>query len=111
MIELHIILILMIIGAIVAMEIRDLLSSVIALGAVGIGLSLAFLLLKAPDLAITQLVVEILSVIILIKATVGLKLPQIHKKHQPLYIIAALLFVIIFLFSQQIKILSHFQNI
>ncbi|MFH0763182.1 MAG: hydrogen gas-evolving membrane-bound hydrogenase subunit E [Candidatus Omnitrophota bacterium] len=98
MIELHLILILMIAGAIVAMEIENLLSSVIALGAVGIGLSLAFLLLKAPDLAITQLVVEILSVIILIKATVGLNLPQINKKPQPAYLILAGLFVMAFLY-------------
>jgi len=76
MIELNIILILMIAGAIIAMEIEDLLSSVIALGAVGIGLTLEFLLLRAPDLAITQLVVEILSLIILIKATVAAKAPS-----------------------------------
>jgi uncharacterized MnhB-related membrane protein len=43
MIELHVILVLMIVGAVVAMEIKDLLSSVIALGAVGIGLTLEFL--------------------------------------------------------------------
>lgn len=87
----------MIIGAIVAMEIEDLLSSVIALGAVGVGLSLAFLLLRAPDLAITQLVVEILSVIILIKATVGLNLPPPPKKQHAIYIILAGLFVAAFL--------------
>ena len=76
MLELQVILVLMIIGAVVAMEIEDLLSSVIALGAVGIGLSLQFLLLKAPDLAITQLVVEIISLVLLIKATVGVDTPS-----------------------------------
>ena len=60
----------MILAGIVAVEIEDLLSSVIAVGAVGLGLSLAFLILKAPDLAITQLVVEILCLIILIRATI-----------------------------------------
>lgn len=69
MIELYILLIFMIIGAIIAIEVKDLLSSVIAVGAVGLGLSIVFLLLKAPDVAITQLVVEILCVIILIRAT------------------------------------------
>lgn len=93
MIELHVILILMIIGSIVAMEIRDLLSSVIALGAVGIGLTLAFLLLRAPDLAITQLVVEILSLIILIRATVGVKIPHEKIKERLLYFIFALFFI------------------
>jgi len=70
MLELQIILIFMIIGALIAVKAKDLLSSVIALGAVGLGLSLAFLILKAPDLAIAQLVVEILCVIILIRATI-----------------------------------------
>lgn len=72
---LYIILIMMIIGAIAAIEMKDLLSSVIAVGAVGLALSIAFLVLKAPDLAITQLVVEILCLIILIRATLKKDLP------------------------------------
>lgn len=75
MLDLYIILLFMIIGAIIAAEVKDLLSSVIAVGAAGLGLSLAFLVLKAPDLAITQLVVEILCVIILIRATLKKDLP------------------------------------
>ncbi len=75
MIELYILLIFMIIGAIVAIELKDLLSSVIAVGAVGLGLSIVFLILKAPDVAITQLVVEILCLIILIRATLKRDLP------------------------------------
>lgn len=96
MIELHVVLILMIIGAIVAMEIEDLLSSVIALGAVGMGLTLEFLLLRAPDLAITQLVVEILSVIILIRATVGVKIQHETIRTRLGYFIFAVLFAILF---------------
>jgi multicomponent Na+:H+ antiporter subunit B len=98
MIELHAILILMIIGAVVAMEIEDLLSSIIALGAVGMGLTLAFLLLRAPDLAITQLVVEILSLIILIKATVGVKMPRENIVLRLGYFVFAVLFVATFMF-------------
>lgn len=75
MLELQILLIFMIIGAMIAVKTKDLLSSVIAIGAVGLGLSLAFLILKAPDLAMVQLVVEILCVIILIRATVRKDLP------------------------------------
>lgn len=75
MIELYILLVFMIIGAIIAIEVKDLLSSVIAVGAVGLGLSIVFLILKAPDVAITQLVVEILCVIILIRATLKKDLP------------------------------------
>jgi multisubunit Na+/H+ antiporter MnhB subunit len=63
-------LVLMIIGAIIAIELRDLLSSVVSVGAVGIILTLIFLLLQAPDLAIVQLVVEILALVIMIRATV-----------------------------------------
>lgn len=97
MIELHVIFILMIAAAFVAMEIKDLLSSVIALGAVGFGLTLAFLMLRAPDLAITQLVVEILAVIILIRATIGGKIPQEGLKIRLGYFLFAVLFVAIFL--------------
>jgi len=75
MLELYILLIFMIVGAIVAVELKDLLSSVIAVGAVGLGLSIVFLILKAPDVAITQLVVEILCLIILIRATLKKDLP------------------------------------
>ena len=75
MLELQILLVFMIIGALIAVKAKDLLSSVIALGTVGLGLSLVFLILKAPDLAIAQLVVEILVVIILIRATIRRDLP------------------------------------
>jgi len=75
MIELYALLIFMIIGAVIAIEVKDLLSSVVAVGAVGLGLSIAFLVLKAPDVAITQLVVEILCLIILIRATLKKDLP------------------------------------
>jgi len=75
MIELYVLLIFMILGAIVAIEVKDLLSSVVAVGAVGLGLSIVFLVLKAPDVAITQLVVEILCLIILIRATLKRDLP------------------------------------
>lgn len=75
MVELYALLIFMIIGAIIAIEAKDLLSSVIAVGAVGLALSIALLVLKAPDVAITQLVVEILCLIILIRASLRRDLP------------------------------------
>lgn len=65
----YILLVFAIAGAFIALEVRDLLSSVIAVGAVGLGLSLVFLILMAPDVAITQYIVEIVSVVILIRAT------------------------------------------
>lgn len=105
MLELHIVLILMIIASVVAMEMKDLLSSVIALGAVGFGLTLEFLLLRAPDLAITQLVVEILSLIILIRATVGIKLHPERISSRAGYFIFAVIFTALFMvFSYRVVI-------
>lgn len=61
----------MIIAAIIAVETKDLLSSVICVGAIGFGGSLMFLFLRAPDIAITQIVVEVLALIILIRAAIS----------------------------------------
>lgn len=66
-----IVLIFMVVAALIAIEIRSLLSSVISFGAVGIGMSIAFLFLGAPDLAIVQIAVEVVLLIFLIRATIG----------------------------------------
>jgi len=60
----------MVIGSLVAIETRGLLSSVISVGAVGFALSVVFLLLGAPDLAITQVVVEILVLVVLVRVVI-----------------------------------------
>ncbi|MCK5557900.1 MAG: DUF4040 domain-containing protein [Candidatus Hydrogenedentes bacterium] len=60
----------MLIAALIAVETRDLLSSVIALGAAGFALSIIDLLLGAPDLAITQMVVEVIALVLLIRVVV-----------------------------------------
>lgn len=70
-IYLLVLLIFMIIGAIVAVETKSLLSSVISVGAVGFGLSVSFLFLRAPDLAIVQVAVEVVLLIFLIRATIS----------------------------------------
>ncbi|MCB4757384.1 MAG: DUF4040 domain-containing protein [Elusimicrobia bacterium] len=75
MVELYILFGFMIISALVAIELDDLVSSVIAVSAVGLGLSMAFIVLKAPDVAFTQLVVELLCLIILIRSTIKRDLP------------------------------------
>ncbi|MEW6009399.1 MAG: hydrogen gas-evolving membrane-bound hydrogenase subunit E [Candidatus Omnitrophota bacterium] len=95
--ELQLLLIFMILAAVIAVEVDDLLSSVIAVGAVGLGLSLAFLILKAPDLAITQLVVEILCLIILIRATIKKDLPLIKDGRWLFNTVSTLLFIAVFL--------------
>jgi multisubunit Na+/H+ antiporter MnhB subunit len=56
----------MILGALYAIHAKDLLSAVIACGIVGYGLVICFLLLKAPDLAIVQIVVETITLIIMV---------------------------------------------
>ena len=84
MLELYVIMSFMLIGAVVAVYLRGLLSSVIAVGAVGLGLCVMFLFLKAPDLAITQLVVEILMLVILIRATIGRGVSRIKYRSGPL---------------------------
>lgn len=61
-----IMLILMILGSIYSLHAKDLLSAVVAYGIVGFGLVISFLLLYAPDLAIVQVVVEIITLIIMI---------------------------------------------
>lgn len=58
--------VLMILGAVVALEAANLLSSVVVLGIIGFALSAVFLVLQAPDLAIVQIVIETLALIIFI---------------------------------------------
>jgi len=67
----YVLLLFMIIAALIAVETKNLLGAVICVGAVGFGGALMFLLLRAPDIAITQIVVEVLSLIILIRATIA----------------------------------------
>ena len=57
----------MLVSALIAVEARDLLSSVIAVGAAGFALSVIDLLVGAPDLAITQVVVEVIALVMLIR--------------------------------------------
>ncbi len=66
MIEIYLFLIFMIVAAIIAIEIKNLLAAAIAIGAVGFSVAILFILLQAPDLAIVQIVVEILTVIIFV---------------------------------------------
>ena len=61
---------LMILAAVVAIEAKGLLSTVICVGAAGLMLSVIFVVLGAPDLAITQVVVEVICLVLLIRAAV-----------------------------------------
>lgn len=91
-----ILLIFMIVGAIIALETKNLLSAVIAVGAVGAGVSICFLMLGAPDIAITQMAVETLSLVILIRATISRDLTHIRAQREAGGLIAIGVFVAIF---------------
>lgn len=82
---LHMLLVFMIIGAFITVEIKNMLSAVISVGAVGFALSMTFLFLGAPDIAITQVIVEILSLILLIRATVNVDNVAIEEKGESVF--------------------------
>ncbi len=97
MVELYFLFFFMIAGAIIAVEVEDLLSSIVAVGATGLGVCLTFLVLKAPDLAITQLVVEVLCLIILIRATIRRDLPFSTSGRWFFNTLVTVIFIIVFL--------------
>lgn len=101
----YILLLFMIIAAIVAVETKHLLSAVICIGAVGFGASIMFLFLRAPDIAITQIVVEVLGLIILIRACISRELTFISGPREFFGVVVSV--VIVFaIFLAGIKILE-----
>ena len=65
-------------GAGVAIVTRSQLAAICALGVVGIGVALVFVMFGAPDVAITQLLVETLFVVLV--AVVMLRLPRLERR-------------------------------
>ena len=94
---LFILLIFMIIGSIIAIETKNLLSSVISCGIVGAAVSIAFLMLGAPDIAITQVVVEILILVILIRATIVIDNTSVEAHWDTFATVSSLIFFGLFL--------------
>ncbi len=93
MVLIQVFLVFTIIAALIAVEAPSTLSSIISLGAVGFGLSIAFLWLGAPDIAITQVVVEIITLVILIRATIGKGVTDIRgNESKPMLIGSLILF-------------------
>ena len=86
----------MVVGAIIAVEIRDLLSAVIVAGIVGFAMTLVFLLLQAPDLAITQAGVEVLTLIMLVAALAKTTRKGIPTPWMSTGILLGLLFLLVF---------------
>jgi len=90
--QLYTLLVFMVIGSVIAIETRNLLSAVISVSAVGFALSVAFLFLGAPDIAITQLVVEVLVLVILIRGTILIDNTAIEAHRDTLALVASLIF-------------------
>ncbi len=65
-------------GALITATSPSRMTSVAALGVVGIGVALIFIMFGAPDVAITQLLVEVLQVVLV--AVAMLKLPQLDLR-------------------------------
>jgi multisubunit Na+/H+ antiporter MnhB subunit len=105
-------LVLMLIAALVAVETKDLLSSVVSLGAVGFGVAVAFLFLAAPDLAIVQVVVEVVALVILVRATVSRNAvsPSGGRRWFGLVVATSLVAVLLLAGSRVLKTLPPFGN-
>jgi multisubunit Na+/H+ antiporter MnhB subunit len=87
----------MIVGSIIAIETKNMLSSVISCGIVGAAVSIAFLMLGAPDIAITQVVVEILILVILLRATITIDNTTIEAHWDTFAVVSSLIFFGLFL--------------
>lgn len=120
---LAVIIILMIAGSIYTLHAGDLLSAVISYGVTGFGLVICFLLLKAPDLAIAQIVVEIVTLIIMIaviristredlseKTTIRVEGVRYVNLGSAVYFITGLVFVaaLLYFFNQAVSGLNPF---
>jgi multicomponent Na+:H+ antiporter subunit B len=85
-----------IVGSLIAVETKNLLSAVISAGVVGYGLSIMFLYLGAPDIAITQVVVEVLALVVLIRGTIAIDNVSIGGPRDTLPLFVALVFFGVF---------------
>jgi multicomponent Na+:H+ antiporter subunit B len=108
-----VILVFMIRGAIFAIHAGDLLSAVIASGIVGYGLVICFLLLRAPDLAIVQIVVETITLVIMVAVVLNSTHEEpFSKPDAPGYVNIALsliiMAVILYFMNGAIKTLDPF---
>jgi multicomponent Na+:H+ antiporter subunit B len=98
----YVLLLFIIMATLIAVETKNLLSSVICVGAIGFGASILFLFLRAPDIAITQIVVEVLGLVILIRATISRDLTFISGDREFFKTIAsAVVILVIFVVGVQ----------
>jgi multisubunit Na+/H+ antiporter MnhB subunit len=107
---LMLLLVFMIMAAVVALWTENLLSAVIAVGAVGFGSSVAFLLLGAPDVAIAQIVVEVLTLVLLIRVTVARDVETVSGARDVfgLAVAAALVLILLVFTVEAVQTLPEF---
>jgi len=74
-----IMLVLMIIAALTAIHAKDLISSIIAQSFIGYGLVVCFLLLKAPELALVQIILETVTLIIVLAVVCDSSMKEINE--------------------------------
>jgi multisubunit Na+/H+ antiporter MnhB subunit len=100
---LALLILLTVIAAIITVVTPNLLHSVISLGSVGFLLAIVFLFLAAPDIVIVQIGVEVVTLVILIRATLG-RDKHMVKVFKPLVgvTLAMALVAVIGLFSIQV---------
>lgn len=103
----------MILGAMFAIHAKDLLSAVITTGIVGYSLVIAFLLLKAPDLAIVQIVIETITLIIMVAVVLDstreeLKVKTDFKSYSNIILSISFGAVLLFFFVQATAELNVF---
>jgi multisubunit Na+/H+ antiporter MnhB subunit len=100
---LALLILLTVLAAVITVATTNLLYSVISLGAVGFLLAIVFLFLAAPDIAIVQIGVEVVTLVILIRATLRRE-AQMAAVAKPLVGVAfaAALVAVIGLFGMQV---------
>lgn len=97
-------LVLMTAGSVIAITARSLASSIVSMGTAGLILSILFLLLGAPDIAIVQVFVEIVSLIVLL--SIIQRESSADMSSYGLYGIGVLIIFALFLFL----FMFHFQE-
>jgi len=100
---LALLILLTIIAAVITVTTSNLLYAVISVGAVGFLLAIVYLFLAAPDVAIVQIGVEVVGLVILIRATLGREVHTPKTEHAVVGVAFAVAFVaVIGLFGIQV---------
>ncbi len=93
----------MITAAIIAVMTTDLLSAVISIGALGFAASVAFVMMKAPDVGIVMPIVEVLALILYIRATIRKDVKSIFGTRDVFgAVVAVVLIVLLGVFAVEI---------